>query len=214
MSRQTVRDKVYSRILELQPVKPFPYRLLRGLGSESSTQRAVRQLCEEGHLVRVMTGFYVQPKKLESVPNITVTCSPEDLAKAWAKERGYILTTTSFEEAYRLRFQTQAPMQTEYWTNGPSRTFKIGNAIASSRHVPDNLLLWHDLPIGRLYRALQSLPFKYIKSSDLKKALTILYSTEKEINQALLLMTLNQPAGSEVPTITGNFPDLRLTPHK
>lgn len=214
MSRLTVRDKIYSRLLELEPSKPLPYRLLKGLGSESSTQRAVRQLCEEGHLTRVMTGFYVRPKKHNSMQNITLTCSPETLAKAWARERSYILTTTSFEEAYRLRFQTQAPVQTEYWTNGPSRTFKIGNAIASTRHVPDDLLLWHDLPIGRLYRALQSIPFRCIKPRDLKNALTILYSTKKEINQALQLMTQNQPAGSETPTITGNFPDLRLTPHK
>lgn len=133
-------DKIYNRILKLEPTKPFPYRLLKGSGSESSTQRAVRQFCEEGHLVRVMTGFYVRPKKHKLLPDVTVTCSPENLAKAWAKERGYIFTTTRFEEAYFLRFQTQTPMQTEYWTNGSSRTFKVGNAIVFTRHVSDGLL--------------------------------------------------------------------------
>lgn len=183
MSRQMVRDKIYSRILELEPAKPFPYRLLKGLGSESSTQRAVRQLCEDGHLIRMMTGFYVRPKKHKLLPNITVTCSPEDLVKAWAKERSYILTTTSFEEAYRLRFQTQAPMRTEYWTNGPSKTFKIGNAIAFTRHVPDDLLLWHDLPVGRLYRALRSLSVEHTKPRELKKALSIVYPNSRAFNE-------------------------------
>ncbi|WP_096084479.1 DUF6088 family protein [Agaribacterium haliotis] len=192
MNHQTVRDKIYCLLLTLEPAKPFPYRRLKGAGSESSTKRAIRQLCEEGHLLRVMTGFYVRPKKHKLLPNITITCSPENLTKAWAKERGYILTTTSFEEAYRLRFQTQAPVQTEYWTNGPSRTFTVGNAIASTRHVPDNLLLWHDLPVGRLYRALQSLSVEHTKPRELQKALSILYSTEKEISQALLQMEQNE----------------------
>lgn len=192
MTGQTVRDKIFNRILELEPARPIPYRLFRGFGSNSSTHRAVGQLCEEGHLTRVMTGFYVRPKKLKSLPNITVTCSPEDLAKAWAKERNYILTTTGFEEAYRLRFQTQAPIQTQFWTNGPNKTFEIGNALVFAKHVPDDLLLWHDLPEGRLYRALQEINPKYTRSRDFRKALSILYSSDKKRKCAVLLLLQNR----------------------
>ncbi|WP_353302581.1 DUF6088 family protein [Sessilibacter corallicola] len=185
MSRQTVRDKIYSRLLELEPATPLPYHLFKGLGSESSTQRAIRRLCEEGHLIRVMTGYYVRPKKHKSLPNITVTCSPETLAKAWAKERGYILTTTGFEEAYRLKFQTQAPVQTVYWTNGPSKTFKIGNAIAFTKHVADDLLLWHDLPVGCLYRAMLNMEAENSNSIKFNRALSLLFKSARARKKAI-----------------------------
>lgn len=189
MGNQTIRDKIYLRIQKLECAKPFPYRLLKGLGSSSSTQRAVRRLCEEGHLEKLMIGFYIRPKQLKSVPSITVTCGVDDLVKVWAQERGYILTTTDFEEAYRLRLQTQAPMRTQFWTNGPTRLFQLGNAKVLTRHVPDRLLRWHDLPVGRLYRALRQVPASSAKPSSFKRALSMVCPEDhdKEVAKCLLL---------------------------
>ncbi len=182
MSRQSVRDKILVRILEFEPGQPIAYRKLKGYGSGSATQRWIKHFCQMGTITRVMTGFYVRPKSIASLPNITVTCEPAALAKAWAQEKGYILTTTDVEELYRLRFQTQMPVHTQLWTNGPSKTFKIGNASVSIRHVPPSKLLWHDAPLGRLFRALQALNPETTEPDQLLRAFKLLGHSDNEIN--------------------------------
>lgn len=189
MSKDLIREKLLSKLQDFELGRPIAYRELRGCGSDSATYRAVKHFCQIGILERVMTGFYVRPKQLTSIPGITVSCNTEELAKAWAKERGYILTTTDIEEAYRLRFQTQAPMQKQYWTNGPNKIFKVGNARVFTIHVSNRLLLWHDLPIGRLYRALQFVPVDNAALNSLRKAMSIICPDdhEKEVVKSLLL---------------------------
>lgn len=182
MSRRSVRDKILVRIQEFEPGQPIAYRKLKGYGSVSATQRWIKHFCQTGTITRVMTGFYVRPKSIAFLPNITVTCEPAALAKAWAQEKGYILTTTDVEELYRLRFQTQMPVHTQLWTNGPSKTFKIGNASVSIRHVPPSKLLWYDVPLGRLFRALQALNPETIEPDELLRAFKLLGHSDNEIN--------------------------------
>lgn len=193
MSSQSVRDNILGRILEFEPGEPIAFRKLRGYGSDSATQRWVKHFCQKGTLTRVMTGFYVRPKPIASLPNITITCEPEALAKAWAQEKGYILTTSGVEELYRLRFQTQMPVHTQLWTNGPSKTFKIGNARVSTRHVPPSKLMWHNIPLGRLFRALQALNPKTTSSEKLMRAFKLLSHSERETRIGLYTL-LKEPS--------------------
>jgi len=189
MSQQTVRDKIQSHLIQLESGVPILHRQLKGFGSNSATQKALRSLCEEGSLVRVMKGYYVRPKKLTSIPSIAVTCTPKDIAKLWAKEKGYILTSTSFEEAYRLRFQTQMPVKTQFWTDGPNKVFTVGKATVSVKHVAASKLLWHDLPLGRLYRAMQVLKPEYTSEPDLKQVLKKLCTSDQEIDESMALLS-------------------------
>ncbi|WP_460050011.1 DUF6088 family protein [Sessilibacter sp. MAH2] len=140
----TVLAKIQDKLLKFKLGKPILYRELKEFGSNSSTQRAIRHLCQRGDLVRVMVAFYVRPKLLDSVPGVAITCSPEDLTLAWAGEQNHILTTTSFEESYRLGFQTQMPVKKLFWTSGLNRAFVVGNSTISVRHVSSFKLLWHD----------------------------------------------------------------------
>jgi len=181
----TVLERIQDKLSKFKPGKPIPYRQLKGFGSNSSTQRALRHLCQQGDLVRVMVGFYVRPKVLDSVPSVTITCSPEDLALAWAREQNHILTTTSFEESYRLGFQTQMPVKKLFWTNGPNRVFVVGNSTVSVGHVSSFKLLWYDQPVGSLYRALLDLPYEHTKEDEILSALRRLYDSENEARSAL-----------------------------
>ncbi|WP_339067159.1 DUF6088 family protein [Teredinibacter turnerae] len=193
MSSHSVRDKILDRILEFDPGQPIAYRELKGYGSGSATQRWIKHFCQMGTLTRVMTGFYVRPKSIASLPNITLTCEPAALAKAWAQEKGYILTTSDAEELYRLRFQTQMPVHTQLWTNGPSKIFKVGNASVSTRHVPPSKLMWHNIPLGRLFRALQALNPKTTNSEKLVRAFKLLGHSESETRIGLYTL-LKEPS--------------------
>ena len=114
----SVAIKVSSRVDRMRRGVPFSITGFYSLGSKVAVQKAMSRLVQEGVLERVAKGFYVRPKPLPSMPSIKTTASADQVAKVWAKEHGYKLVTQGQESAYRLGFQTQAPMKKVYWTNG------------------------------------------------------------------------------------------------
>lgn len=103
-------------------------------------------------------GLDIMPA-LKTSPNfsgISYSASVDDVVQLWAKERAYVLVCQDMEESYRLEFQTQCPMASVYWSNGPTRNFRIGQSVAYVRHMSAKFLVWAGLPVGCLYRAMQA----------------------------------------------------------
>lgn len=67
-----------------------------------------------------------------------------------------MLVCQDMEESYRLGFQTQCPMASVYWSNGPTRNFRIGQSVAYVRHMSAKFLVWPGFPVSCLYRAMQA----------------------------------------------------------
>ncbi len=111
------------------------------------------------------------------------TASAEQVAKAWAKEHGYKLVSQGQEAAYRLGLQTQTPMKAVYWSNGPTREFRIGNQVVEVRHVSSQKLRWEKAPEGALLRALLVTPPESVSIPDLKKACQRLSLTPEETRE-------------------------------
>lgn len=147
-------EKVSQRIKRMRKGIPFSTRQWSDLGSASAVQKALSRLAQSGEIERVSKGIYVRPKTLSAAPSITLSPSATVLAKHWAKIRGYKLVPQGEEAAYRLGFQTQAPMKTVYWSNGPSRHFKQGNEVVIIKHTSESRLKWPGLPEGELYRSM------------------------------------------------------------
>ncbi len=177
----SVAMKVAYRINRMKRGVPFSITGFYSLGSRASVQKAISRLALEGVVERVSKGFYVRPKPLPSMPSIKTTASAEQVAKAWAKEHGYKLVSQGQEAAYRLGLQTQAPMKTVYWSNGPSREFRIGNQVVEVRHISDQKLRWEKEPAGALLRGLLVTPPESVEVSGLKKAVQRLSLTPAEI---------------------------------
>ena len=114
-------EKVSARIQRMKRGVPFAISGFYSLGSRASVEKAMSRLAKAGVVSRVSKGFYVRPKPLKSIPSISVTTSAKQVAQAWAKEHGYKLVSQGEESAYRLGFQTQAPVKTILWSNGPTR---------------------------------------------------------------------------------------------
>lgn len=163
-------QKVLSRLNRMQRGVPFPIDSFYGLGSETSVQKAFSRLVKEGVLARVSKGFYVRPKPLPSLPSIKTTASANEVARAWAKKHGYKLVSQGLESAYRLGFQTQAPMKAVYWSDGPSRRFKVGNEIVEVKHRSSNQLRWEGKPEGVLLRGLAVTPVEAVEMNTLSTA--------------------------------------------
>ncbi|MEX0624212.1 DUF6088 family protein [Saccharospirillum sp.] len=181
----SVAMKVSSRVNHMRRGVPFSITGFYSLGNRTSVQKAMSRLAQEGVVERVSKGFYVRPKPLPSMPFIKTTASAEQVAKAWAKEHGYKLVSQGQEAAYRLGFQTQAPMKTVYWSNGPTREFKVGNQVVEVRHISGQKLRWGKTPEGTLLRGLLVTPPASVEISGLKKAIQRLSLSPVEAQSVL-----------------------------
>ena len=181
----SVSEKVLYRINRLKRGIPFAITGFYALGSRTSVQKALSRLAQEGVVERVSKGFYVRPKPIPSMPTVKTTASAEQVAIAWAREHGYKLVRQGQEEAYRLGLQTQSPMKTVFWSNGPSREFVIGNQVVEVRRTVDQKLRWEKEPQGALFRGLLVTPPEAVEVSGLKKAIQRLSLTPKEIKSAI-----------------------------
>jgi len=176
----SVSMKVSARVSRIKRGLPFPISGFYGLGSRTSVQKAMSRLAKEGVVARVSKGFYVRPKPLPSVPSIQVTASAEQVAHAWAKEHGYKLVAQGQEAAYRLGLQTQAPVKTIFWSNGPTRQFQIGNEVVEVRHITEQKLRWPGRPEGALLRGLAVTPPESVELPNLRGAFKRLTLSEQE----------------------------------
>jgi len=150
----SVSTQVSARINRIKRGHPFPICGFYSIGSRTAVQKAMSRLTKAGVLERVSKGMYARPKPLPSMPSIKVAVSASQVAHAWAKVHGYQLANQGLEEAYRLGLQTQAPVKTIYWSNGPSRQFQIGNEVVEIKHVTMKKLRWASLPEGSLLRGM------------------------------------------------------------
>lgn len=166
----SVAMKVAERIGRIRKGVPFSIKGFYTLGSRTSVQKAMSRLAQQGVIERVARGFYARPKPLAILPSINTTAHPEQVARAWARQNGYKMVVQGQEAAYRLGFQTQAPMQTVYWTNGPSREFKVRNQVVRVRHVTNSKLKWQNKPKGALLRGLLVTPPEAVGVSGLLQA--------------------------------------------
>lgn len=166
----SVAQKVLARLNRIQRGTPFAINSFYELGSETSVQKAFSRLAQEGVVARVSKGFYVRPKPLPSLPSINTIASANEVARAWAKKHGYKLVSQGLESAYRLGFQTQAPMKAVYWSNGPSRRFKVGNEVVEVKHRSLGQLRWEGKPEGALLRGLAVTPAEAVEMNTLTTA--------------------------------------------
>ena len=165
---------------------PFSTKLFRELGlSGKDLYKVISRLLKAGELRRACRGLYFQPSASLSHLGLEAFPSPAEIAKSWASERGYILVAQGFEEAYRLGFQAQAPVVDVFWTDGPTREFHVGNAVAIVRHKASSRLLWADEPVGRLYRALLVVPVSGRSGALLRNALNQCFDDSVAARDAL-----------------------------
>ena len=181
----TTQDIVLHYIDNLERGAPFYIDELYELAPKGSVQNAMGKLARSGKVVRVSRGMYAAPKPLPSVPSIVITTNPDEIAKLWAKKHGYRLASQGFEAAYKIGFQTQAPVRTVYWSDGPTREFTFGNATLFIRRASSKKLKFSGQALGVLLRAIYATNADAIEMKDLQTALNRLSITSIEMARML-----------------------------
>lgn len=191
----SIANKAIARVNRMRRGEPFSIGGFYSLGTHTAVQKAMSRMVKQGSIERVSKGFYVRPKSLASIPSITLTTNTEQIAKVWAKENGYALASQGLEAAYRLGFQTQAPMKTILWSNGPSREFAVGNEVVKVRHTTIQKLRWIGRPEGELLRGISVTPPESIELKTLTlafKRLSLSGTEAKVVIHKLKKLTISQ----------------------
>ncbi|MBC9798239.1 DUF6088 family protein [Sinomicrobium weinanense] len=111
------------------------------LGNQSTIHTILHRLEKRKVLSRVAHGIYAKPKVSELL-NQEILPSAEEIAKAIAKrDKAKLLPSGSYAQ-YALGLSTQVPLRLVYYTDGKTRTIKVGNrTIQFKRTSPKNLAL-------------------------------------------------------------------------
>jgi predicted transcriptional regulator of viral defense system len=133
----------------------FTPREFAHLGTRAAVDQALSRLQRSGRIRRLTRGVYEFPK---IHPRIGVLSpSPEGVAKAMAERTGSRITISGAKAANLLGLSTQVPMQNVFWTEGPSRTIRIGNQTVSLKHVAPSKMIGAGTEAGIVIQAVRSL---------------------------------------------------------
>lgn len=95
------------------------------LGPRPTVDQALSRLTRQGKINRVRRGLYELPQ-MSSLLNLPMTQSPDALAQAWARKNGLRIVPSGVYAANLLGLTTQVPAKITYYTNGRTKTIKLG----------------------------------------------------------------------------------------
>ena len=170
----------------------FTPRQFAHLGTRAAVDQALSRLQRAGRIRRLTQGVYEFPK---IHPRIGVLSpSPEGVAKAMAERTGSRITISGAKAANLLGLSTQVPMQNVFWTEGPSRTIRIGNQTVSLKHVAPSKMIGAGTEAGIVIQAVRSLGEKGVHEIPVH---TLAKRLPGAVKRAVKRLTPTAPAWSQ-----------------
>lgn len=148
---QSLAAQIIDYIKELPEGVPVVAKGLVHLGTRNGVDKALSRLAKCGGLVRVGRGVYLRPVASRFGPR---SPSVDLFVEALAIQRGEVIVPNGAAAANRLGLSTQVPVQRQYLTSGPSRTFEFGKQAVELRHAPRWQTTLGNQPAGEVVRAL------------------------------------------------------------
>lgn len=125
------------------------------LGTRAAVDQALSRLHRSGQIRRLTRGVYEFPKVHPKIGLLSP--SPEAIATAIAKRSASRISVSPAKAANLLGLSTQVPMQNIFWTEGPSRTVRIGSQTVSLKHVAPSKMIGAGTEAGIVVQAVRSL---------------------------------------------------------
>jgi len=126
------------------------------LASRDAVDQALVRLTKRGDLNRVGRGLYHRPRINQNL-GITVPPDADKVAVALGRQTGSRVVPSSAVAANRLGLSTQIPAKHVYFTDGKSRSVKVGSQVFRLKHVAPNKLPSNDSVVGRALQAIDAL---------------------------------------------------------
>jgi hypothetical protein len=137
------------------PGSVFTPRQFAHLGTRAAVDQALSRFQRSGQIRRLVRGVYELPKLH---PRIWVLSpSPEDVAKATAGRTGSRVTISGAKAVNLLGLSTHVPVQNAFWTEGSSRTVRMGDQTVVPKHVDPSKMIGAGTEVGVAIQAIRSL---------------------------------------------------------
>jgi len=133
-----VNDKGYSeairsRIHEFGVLKPFSRSDFDDLAPVDSVRTTLSVFVENGEIRRLIQGFFYLPKR-NDITGDELEPSLPDTAYAIARNYNWTIAPSGNMALNQLGLSTQVPMKAVYISDGPYRTYEIGNRSIEFKH--------------------------------------------------------------------------------
>lgn len=142
---KSVREYIQTKELG----EPFVPSELLHLGTRKSIDLELARLVKTGELMRATRGVYLRPKNNKYVGLVPPEAKQIAIAKV-----GTEVEIHGAEAARRFGFTTQVPVQTVFYSTGPSKTIKFGNATIFIKHISSRKLVMAGTNVGAAFSAL------------------------------------------------------------
>lgn len=101
--------------------------------SYDSLKTQLSVACKKGRIVRIMRGIYYKPK-YNKLLGIMIPCNPDDVAHAIARNSGWHIIPGGNSCLNLTGLSTQVPSRFIYYSDGPYKSYDIGNTNIEMRH--------------------------------------------------------------------------------
>lgn len=123
---QSIDNQVISRIYGHQRGWAFSKNDFVDLGGDAAIRKALSRLEAKGTIRRVIRGMYDYPQ-ISTLLNETMGPDLGELAEALARKSGWRIQPSENTALNLLGLSTQVPAQSVYLSDGPSKTYAVGN---------------------------------------------------------------------------------------
>lgn len=134
MVKKTIEDRVVSRIYGKGGGWAFSQVDFAALGSRSAVDLALYRRAKNGMIRRVIRGVYDYPRYSE-VLRKNVSPDLDQVAHALARKFGWRIQPDGATAQNLLGLSTQVPARAVYLSDGPRRTYRIGNTPLAFEHT-------------------------------------------------------------------------------
>jgi hypothetical protein len=123
---QSIDNKLVSRIYGHQRGWVFSKSDFLDLGSDAAIRKALSRLETKETIRRVLRGVYDYPR-ISTLLNEPMGPDLDELASALARKSGWRIQPSENTALNLLGLSTQVPVQSVYLSDGPSKSYEIGN---------------------------------------------------------------------------------------
>lgn len=183
---ENVSQKVKERISHFEKGKLFAINDFEDLNNDSIVTRTLSRLQNEGVIVRVATGIYMNPKKTQFgllYPTI------DQIAQKIAERDKAQIMPTGDTALNLLGFSTQVPMNAVYITNGAKRKVKVGERNIIFKNVIQKNFQFKGKLLPLIIIALKELGEKNI-TDEIKNKIVNLISTSSAEERSTMMHDL------------------------
>jgi hypothetical protein len=123
---QSIDDKVISRIYGHQRCWTFSKNDFLDIAGDAAIRKALSRLEEKGTIRRVLRGVYDYPR-ISTLLKEPMGPDLDQLADALARKSGWRIQPSENTALNLLGLSTQVPAQSVYLSDGPGKSFEVGN---------------------------------------------------------------------------------------